>query len=297
MEPQVLLRNVTKKYSRDVIGVKNITINIEGRTIVGILGPNGSGKSTVLKLIAGLLKPTEGEVYVNSYKMPYERDKVATYMSAIIENPTPHSNKLPVRELLDFVRRVKGLGVEALRETVSLLNIEPILNKRLNELSKGLYRKVILACALMGEPRIILLDEPFDGVDAPTVFRVSEYLKKLGERSMIILVTHSLYTASMLSDRIILLRDGSIYREYEGEQLLERIKRRKIVIETRGEIDIDMYKRIGIIEINKISDRTYEILYDSRKELEIFKVFANDNNIVSIREKEDLTDIYAELYG
>ncbi|MEL9939931.1 MAG: ABC transporter ATP-binding protein [Ignisphaera sp.] len=294
---RILLKNVTKRYSRNIIGVRNVSIDIEGEAIVSILGPNGSGKSTILKLIAGLAKPSEGEVYVDSYRMPYERDKVATYMSAVIENPVPHSNKLSVRELLDFACKVKGLGMEDLREVVSLLNIEANLGKRLDELSKGLYKKVILACALMGRPRIILLDEPFEGLDMPTTFRLSEYLKELSKKSMIILATHSLHIASSLSDRVVLLRDGSIYREYGKEQLAEIIKRRRIVIETRSEIDVNKYVGTGVIEVKKIGDRIYEVLYDTRRELDVLKILASID-IVSIKEREeDLVQLYSDLYG
>ncbi len=291
------MNNVTKKYSRNAIGVKNVTINIEGKIIVGLLGPNGSGKTTILKLIAGLSKPTEGEVYVDSYKMPFERDKVAARMSAVIEDPAPHSDRFTVRELLNFVRKIRGPGENELREVVSLLGIEPILDKKLGELSKGSYKKVFLACALMGSPEIILLDEPFEGLDPSAILRLSEYLRKVKSRSMVIIATHSLHIASVLFDRIIFLRNGSVYREYEREQLLERIRRKRIVVVTRGVIDIDSYRRIGVIEVKRIDDRTYEFLYNAEKEFEILRALASDNNVVSVKEKEeDLVHLYAELY-
>ena len=292
--PRVVLSNVSKVYSGGVVALRDVSLSVEGCGVVSLLGPNGSGKTTILKLVVGLIRPTRGEVYVDSCKMPQERDKVITRMSAVIENPTPHNDRLPVGKLLDFVCRIRGLRREDLQEIISVLGMESILNKRLNELSRGQYKKTILACALMGKPEIVLLDEPFEALDPPTVLRLSEYLRELKNRSLIILATHRPGIAATLSDRAIVLRDGQIVGDYSKEQLLEKVRHRRVIVKTKGELDLDMYRRAGVIEVRKTGSDTYEIVYEVQREPEVLRVLAADNNVVSISEiEEEITHLYS----
>ena len=205
------VKNVTKKYG-NTTAVDNISFNIKDGEVVGFLGPNGAGKSTTMNMITGFIEPTEGQIIVNGNdisKRPKQAKKQIGYMP---EN-VPLYYELTVKEFtymaeLKFVKRQdrKTEVEKVIRET----GLEDVKNKLIRNLSRGYKQRVSLAGALVGEPDVIILDEPTVGLDPKQISDIRTLIKKLGEKHTVILSTHILSEVSQICEKVIIINQGKI---------------------------------------------------------------------------------------
>lgn len=203
------LKNVTKKFG-DFSALDSINFKIEKGEIVGFLGQNGAGKTTTMKIITGLLEPTEGEVLINDEKLDKNNSIKIGYMP---EN-TPLYETLTVREFIDFMGELKSIKKQErkkqIEELMETLNISEVKNKLIKNISRGYKQRVSLAGALIGNPEILVLDEPTVGLDPIQIVEIRNLIKSLKKRHTILLSSHILSEINQICEKVIIIEKGKI---------------------------------------------------------------------------------------
>jgi len=223
----IVFNNVWAGYDDKPV-LKGVTTIIDKGKVNVLLGPNGSGKTTTLKLILGILKPFAGEIRVFGLNPAVEPVKVRRMIGYVPEDDLVYYS-LRVREYLSFIAKIYGVPnnelEENMRRVMEAFKIEEYSNYYIGSLSHGLKRRVLLAAAFIHNPKILLLDEPFIGIDP----RIAKALKivlreKAKEGTLIIVTTHILEIAEAIADKIILLFRGEIVAEGSIQEVLSKAK-------------------------------------------------------------------------
>ena len=208
----IQLVDVAKRYD-DTIAVENLNLQIDQGEIVGILGHNGAGKSTTLKMIAGLVEPTHGQVMVMGHDMQKESIRVKQRIGYLPEESSLYEAMTAKQYLLFFSELYRMPQQRALARIDQLLDSLGLAekNKLTGEFSKGMKRKTAIARALLHDPDLLILDEPSSGLDPLTSFFIINYLKTLKrEGKTIILSAHNLFHMEAICDRVGIIRHGKL---------------------------------------------------------------------------------------
>jgi ABC-2 type transport system ATP-binding protein len=207
------LRSVTKRYP-GTTAVKDVSFVARAGEVTGYLGPNGSGKSTTLKMITGLIEPTEGQILFQGE--PIDRDRIAyrQRLGYVPEEPQlyPH---LTGAEYLEMVGQLRGLPQQQLTEKVDgFLRLLSLFEDRyvpISSYSKGMRQKVLLAAALLHNPELVLLDEPFSGLDVNSALVLRDLIRELAVRGKVVLFSsHELETVERVCSRVVILHKGRV---------------------------------------------------------------------------------------
>jgi ABC-2 type transport system ATP-binding protein len=216
------LRGLTKRYSGIPV-VNDISFIARAGEITGYLGPNGSGKSTTLKMITGLIEPSEGEILYRGE--PIERDLIAYKQRFGYVPEEPHLYQhLTGAEYLEMVGQLRGIPDAALAEKVdgllSLFALHEDRHVAIASYSKGMRQKVLISAALLHNPDLILLDEPFSGLDVNSVLVLRNLIGELARRGKVVMLSsHELETVERVSSRIVILHKGRVVANDSIEQL------------------------------------------------------------------------------
>jgi len=234
--------NLTKIYSKRVV-VDHVNIAVEQAEIVGLLGPNGAGKTTTFYMITGLIKPDDGTIYLddrNITRLPmYRRARLGiAYLSqepSIFRKLTVEQNIMAVLETLKISRWERRRRLEALLEE---LNIAHLAKQKAYNLSGGERRRVEITRALVTQPKFILLDEPFMGVDPIAVEDIQNIVKGLKQRGIGVLITdHNVHETLSITDRAYLLHEGVVLKSGTSEFLANDPEARKLYLGDRFKLD------------------------------------------------------------
>ena len=213
--------NLTKKYS-DLTAVDNLNLQIKHGEIFALLGVNGAGKSTVINMLSCLSKPTFGDALICGYSINTDGLKVKSIIG-VSPQETAVAPNLTARENLQLICGAYGFSTqktnEKIGELTTLLGLESVIKKRAGKLSGGWQRKLSIAMALVGEPKVLFLDEPTLGLDILARTNLWSVIRSLKGKATIILTTHYLEEAESLSDRIGILKDGKLLKVGTAEQL------------------------------------------------------------------------------
>ncbi|MBZ5575139.1 MAG: ABC transporter ATP-binding protein [Acidobacteriia bacterium] len=216
------LRHVTKRYT-GIAAVEDVSFTARAGEITGYLGPNGSGKSTTLKMITGLIEPSAGEILYRG--QPIQRNPMAykQHLGYVPEEPHlyPH---LTGAEYLEMVGQLRGLPARPLGEKIdgflTLLSLYDDRYVPISSYSKGMRQKVLLAAALLHNPDLILLDEPFSGLDVTSALVLRGLIRQLAARGKVVLFSsHELDTVERVSSRVVILHKGRVVANDSIEQL------------------------------------------------------------------------------
>jgi ABC-2 type transport system ATP-binding protein len=216
------LRHVTKRYS-GIAAVRDVSFTARAGEVTGYLGPNGSGKSTTLKMITGLIDPTEGDILFHGE--PIARDRIAyrQRLGYVPEEPHlyPH---LTGAEYLEMVGQLRGLAARPLAEKIDgFLRLLSLYDDRyvpISSYSKGMRQKVLLAAALLHNPDLVLLDEPFSGLDVNSALVLRHVIRELAARGKVVLFSsHELETVERVCSRVVILHKGRVVANDSIEQL------------------------------------------------------------------------------
>lgn len=224
-----------------VEAVKDVSLSMSDGEVVGFLGPNGAGKTTTIKMIAGLIRPDTGSVRIDG-EDPHSDPRTLRHVGAVLEGNRNIYWRLTPLENLEYFGVLKGLTIrEARRRGMEFLEQFGLADKARTPVrlfSRGMQQKVALAVALVHHPRVLLMDEPTLGLDVEAAETVKELIRNnVREGRAVLLTTHQLGVAEELSDRIAIIRKGSVVVHEGTEQLIDRFSGESYIIEVEGEID------------------------------------------------------------
>jgi ABC-2 type transport system ATP-binding protein len=224
-DPLIILEDVSRSFG-GTVGVEDLTLTIFKGDRTALLGPNGAGKSTLMKLIAGAIKPGRGKIAVAGTTP--ERARTRERFLGWLPERAPLNQDLSVMEHLLFAAKLRNLNtVETKRELdrlIEALNLSSKLNRLTGKLSLGSRRLVALALALLGEPELLILDEPSSSLDPDGVRRLNLVLKGLSKDTTLVISSHILDEARFLTEKLIILKNGSLASEGSWEALEKELK-------------------------------------------------------------------------
>lgn len=208
----ISLESVTKRYGSKEI-IHGISFEVKKGEIVGFLGPNGAGKTTTMRMISGFTAPTTGKVVVAGHDMSHDNFDGAKKIGYLPEQP-PLYDVLKVKRYLQFVSKVKGIHRSRvnseLDRVMNACRLETVTDKEIYKLSKGYRQRVGLAQALLGDPEVLLLDEPTAGLDPGQIQETREVIRSFGENHAVLLSTHILPEVTLICQRIAIINDGQV---------------------------------------------------------------------------------------
>ena len=307
------VKNLTKCYG-NLKAVSDLSFTIEKGQIYGFLGPNGAGKSTTMNIMTGCLAATSGEVRIGGYDIFEEPEKAKKLIGYLPELPPLYMERTP-REYLTFVAQAKKIPNKDIPKQVSrvlaITQTEDVADRLIKNLSKGYKQRVGIAQALLGDPEVIILDEPTVGLDPNQIIEIRQLIKELGRDHTVILSSHILSEVQAVCQTIMIIAKGKLIACDSPENLEKRFAGRismELTVEAeniRAKNILSSVSRVTgvtvLSEENNISRLALETagLADTELCREIFYTFAKEN--VAILEmkaiKATLEDIFIELTG
>ena len=296
------VKNFTKKYG-NFLAVENISFTVKDGEIVGLLGPNGAGKSTTMNAITGYIEQTEGEIIVNGYDTIKKAKKAKREIGYMPEG-VPLYDDLSIKEFVTYMAELRKVNrkerkqkVEDIIKEVGLLDMK---NKLIKNLSRGQKQRVSLAGALIGDPKILILDEPTVGLDPKQITEIRSLIKDLGKNHTVILSSHILSEVSQICDRVVIINKGKLVAEDTPENLENRTYNKNIIyitVEDSNNKIEKMTEKIKAIEkikyIEELEDKTkkYEIIGSTEEDLRktIFTEFAKEGITILEMKKPEAT--------
>ena len=204
--------HLTKKYGHR-LAVEDVSFSVADGGICGLLGPNGAGKSTIMNILTGYLSATSGQVTVAGHPLPEEADAAKKCVGYLPEQP-PLYPEMTVQEYLDFAAELKGVQKaerkEQVRSAARRTGLEKVLSRLIRSLSKGYKQRVGIAQALLGSPKLIILDEPTVGLDPAQVIEIRNLIRELGQAHTVILSSHILSEVQAVCQQVLILSKGRL---------------------------------------------------------------------------------------
>lgn len=296
----IKVENVTKKYGSHV-AVNNISFTVDDGEIVGFLGPNGAGKTTTMNMITGFIEASSGTIEINGYDISKKAKKAKREIGYMPET-TPLYYDLTPREFISYMAELKGVSNKTRKEDVQKIlkevNIEDVQNKLIRNLSRGYKQRVSLAGALVGNPKVLILDEPTVGLDPKQVIQIRNLIKTLGKDHTIILSSHILSEVSQICQKVVIINKGNLITVDTPENLENKVKEENsllVTIEDKKEKVEEVTKGMRNVKrielLKKLPDGTkqYSIYSKDNKDIrkEVFEVFAkNEITIFELKKPE-----------
>jgi len=294
--------NIIKKYGSSV-AVNNITFEIKEGEIIGLLGQNGAGKSTIMNIITGYIESTEGKVYVDGYDISKRPKKAKKQIGYMPEN-IPLYSELTIKEFVTYMAELKLVKRKNKKEEVERVinetGLSEIKNKLIKNLSRGQKQRVSLAGALVGNPKILILDEPTVGLDPKQVIDIRNLIKKLGRNHTVILSSHILSEVSQICDKVIIINKGKLVAIDTPQNLENKVSNNNVIYVTvedeQNNINKIKEKITQIKEIKllkELEDKTKQYAITVEKNVDIRKKLslelAKENITIFEMKKADAT--------
>ena len=266
------VKNVTKKYG-NFTAVDNITFNVKDGEVVGLLGQNGAGKSTTMNMITGFIEPTEGTIIINGYDIMKKSLKAKKQIGYMPEN-VPLYPELTIKEFVSYMAELKLVGrkerKQEVENAIKETGLEEVKNKLIRNLSRGYKQRVSMAGALVGNPEVLILDEPTVGLDPKQIIEIRNLIKNLGKKHTVILSSHILSEISQICERVVILNKGKIVAIDTPENLEEKTKEQNVLFVTVEDKEEKMsslkekitdIEKLEMIKDNEDGTKQYKIVY------------------------------------
>ena len=291
------VKNVDKYYG-DFKAVDNLSFKVDKGEIFGLLGVNGAGKTTTFRMIMNLIKPSSGTITFNGRKIDYYvTDKIG-----FLTEERSLLTKLTVKEQILFYGALKSLDNETILKRLDKLlerfEITDYKNRKINTLSKGNQQKVQFISAIINEPKLLILDEPFSGLDPINIELFKSVILELKEKgTSIIFSSHRMDHVEFFCEKLVILVKGKTVLEGYLKDIKNEFKMKKVIIS--GDVNKkDLEKIKGVISVSKIKDEYCVNIKDSSVNKEIFSYIKKKNNITKYLTKEpSLEEIFVAKVG
>ncbi len=296
------VKNVTKKYGK-VTAVDNISFTINDGEIVGLLGPNGAGKSTTMNMLTGFIEQTSGTIIIDNYDM-LKKPKRAKREIGYMPEGVPLYTDLTVREFVRYMAEIKKVDKKERKEKVDKIieqtGLKDVQKKLIKNLSRGYKQRVSMAGALVGEPKILILDEPTVGLDPKQITEIRNLIKELGKTHTVILSSHILSEVSQICNKVIIINKGKIVAIDTPEHLEDKVTNNNCLYVTVEDTENKMkdikdkikdIEKVELVEENE--DGTKEYMIEAKQDVDlrktIFSEFAKENITIFEMKKADTT--------
>ena len=293
----IVVENISKFYG-DQKALDSISFTIKKGEIVGFLGPNGAGKSTLMKILTTYLSADEGKAEVNGFDVLTQSKDVQKFVGYLPEH-NPLYLDLYIREYLAFNADVYKVSKSRIEEVITLTGLTPESHKKIGQLSKGYRQRVGLACALLHDPEVLILDEPTTGLDPNQLVEIRELIKNVGKNKTVFLSTHIMQEVEAICDRVIIINKGELVEDKSLQSLTKNEIEHQII-----EVEFDILIDEALIEFENLINKqtsdninwelTFESLEDMRPKVFDFAQ-ANNLKILQMSKKtKKLEDIFRE---
>lgn len=275
------VKNVSKVF-KNTTAVDKVSFTVSKGEIFGFLGPNGAGKTTTSRMMIGLLKPSEGEVWIDGLNVQKDPKKVHERIGVVFELPNLYT-KWSIRENLKFFAELYQVSLERIDTVMESLQLTDKAKRKVGTLSKGWKQRVLIARALLHQPKILFLDEPTSGLDPNTASLIRKYIYSLKLKgTTIILTTHDMHEADELSDRVGIMHKGKLVALDTPQTLKEQYGEDNLIIKYNENAKIEE------VTLPLHSQETASFLYEKM----------NNGDVVSIHSQEaSLATVFANLTG
>jgi len=307
------IENLTKRYGQHTV-VDNLSFRCAPGEVLGFLGPNGAGKSTTMKMVTGFVPPSAGRVSVCGLDIDQASLEARRCIGYLPEG-TPCYPEMTPRSFLEFIADIRGLTRAErkirLDSVIEALHLAPVLNQSIDTLSKGFKRRVGLAQAILHDPKVLILDEPTDGLDPNQKHEVRELIRSMAASKLVVLSTHILEEVEAVCTRAIIIANGSILADDTPEQLARRSRSHNAVRlrvganESFDQVQTSLVQLVSIdsVEVDRGS-RTITALArtetkDGETWQEVFDLISRQNwDITSLQlEVGQLDQVFREITG
>lgn len=307
----ISVEHLTKRYG-EFTAVDDLSFEIQEGHVYGFLGPNGAGKSTTMNIMTGCLSATEGRVRIDGYDIFEEPNKAKRLLGYLPEQPPLYMNETAL-EYLKFVGEAKGLKgrelTSQIENVIQQTRLEGMEHRLISKLSKGYRQRVGIAQALLGDPKIIILDEPTVGLDPIQIIEIRELIQQLGQEHTVILSSHILSEVQTICEKVLIIAKGKLVA-FDAPENLE-----KLFLASHNVSFITEAKTDDIDEIlegmSEVSDWQMKILEDGNIQVDVqiefgevadvcrnlFFAFANKKKALLelVSKKANLEDVFIEL--
>ena len=301
----IQVKGVTKKYG-NFVAVDNLNFEINDGDIIGLLGPNGAGKSTTMNMLTGFIEATEGTILINEKDILKNSKEVKKQIGYMPEN-VPLYLDLTVKEFVNYMAELKYVPKKErkkeVQETLEQVGIVDVQNKLIRNLSRGYKQRVSMAGAIVGKPKILILDEPTVGLDPKQIIEIRELIKSLGKNHTVILSSHILSEVSQICEKVIIINKGKIVAIDTPSNLEKLVANNNSIIVTVEDINLkNKFQEISDIQLikdNEYGTKQYAVFpsgdIDLRKK--IFDILPKENiTIFELKKSEaSLEDAFIKL--
>ncbi len=296
------IKNVTKKYP-NITAVDHISFEVKDGEVVGFLGPNGAGKSTTMNMITGFIEPTEGQIIVNGFDISKKPKKVKKQIGYMPEG-TPLYTELTVKEFVSYMAELKGVKSkqrkEMVKRVIGEVGLENVQNKIIRNLSRGYKQRVSMAGALIGDPDVIILDEPTVGLDPKQITEIRNLIKELGKKHTVILSSHILSEVSQICERVVIINSGNIVAIDTPENLENKTKEKNTILVTvedpkenmkRLQEAVTEISEVKLIKDNEDGTKQYAISSSGQVDLrkKLFEILPKQEIVIFELKKSEST--------
>lgn len=286
------VKGVTKKYGTTT-AVDNISFEVKDGEVVGFLGPNGAGKSTTMNMITGFIESTDGQIIINGNDISKKPQKAKKQIGYMPEN-VPLYQELTVKEFIKYMAELKFVKraerKQEVEKVIKETGLNEVENKLIRNLSRGYKQRVSLAGALIGNPDVIILDEPTVGLDPKQITEIRNLIKELGKKHTVILSTHILSEVSQICERVIIINKGKIVAIDTPENLEKKTREKNgisVTVEDPQDKMKELKKKIPEIETIELAkdnkDGTKQFTITSSADVDLRK------KLFEVLPKEEIT--------
>ncbi len=299
----IKVADVSKLYGTQA-ALNHVSFEVERGQVVGLLGPNGAGKSTMMKILAGYIPPTSGEVFVNGFNVATQSLQARQAVGYLPEH-NPLYLDMYVVEFLEFTAGIYGLGNDTntrVKHVIELTGLGPEQHKKIGQLSKGYRQRVGMAQALLHNPDVLILDEPTAGLDPNQLTAIRQLITDVGKEKTVILSTHIMQEVEAMCGQVIIISKGQIVANDTPEHVRKQVSGGTGVVEVEflEEVNDSIFAEADFIShVEKIAPRNFIITAKNEEDIrpKIFQFSVNKNiTIVKIQQQEKaLEEVFRTL--
>ncbi|MBP1155319.1 MULTISPECIES: ABC transporter ATP-binding protein [unclassified Paenibacillus] len=256
-DAQVVLsvNDVKKKIGKRLI-IKGISFEVYAGEIFGFLGPNGSGKTTTIRMLVDLIRPTEGSIQICGYDVQKEHNEALQYIGCIVENPELYGYLSGWENLEHFARMLPGITEKRIYEVVEIVGMDRRIHDKVKTYSLGMRQRLGIAQALLNNPKLLILDEPTNGLDPQGIKELREFIRKLANSGLSLFISsHLLSEIQQMCDRVAIISQGEVIKVGEVSALVDQSTSTVVWSVTPVERALDILKAEPEVVVNTNEDK------------------------------------------